>query len=266
MDHANFFDACISSLNDLGVAYGREDAFKLLPEQLISGRILIGVEITSLPAPEMLALAVRAGMPAHCLAPLLPHCAEANAVFIGVEERDGGALFKVYLEFWDAVRATVSRTGTRTPQLLHLGVKWDSARPERHEAARYMCHPLLGVRDILRRIALCYADPVSPLCALAQAIVRQAAHRNPQASLLYLEVSEEGNARSSFDINLYKAGMQVAHARAALTEAGAALRIPAAQLEQQLELLGACPLGHLSSGLDRHGNEFLSVYAETLRP
>ncbi|UUZ48804.1 hypothetical protein LP420_40150 [Massilia sp. B-10] len=100
-------------------------------------------------------------------------------------------------------------------------MKWDSTRPDQHEVARYECHPLLGVRDILRRIALCYADPASPLCALAQALVRQAAHRRPDASLLYLEVSEEGNPRSSFDINLYKAGMLLGDARAADGGSGA---------------------------------------------
>lgn len=265
MDQSNFFEACISSLNEMDVVYGREDAFKLLPEQLISGRILIGVDAGGYPAPDMLRLAASLGMPEHCLAPLLPHCATANAVFIGIEQSDGGALLKVYLEFWDVVRATVASTGARAPQLLHLGVKWDSARPHRHAVARYVCYPMLGVRDILRRVAACYLDPASALCALAQTIIRQAAHREPQASLLYLEASEDGNPRSSFDINLYKAGMQVADVSVALAAAVAALRIPAAALDAQLDVLGTCPLGHLSSGIDRHGQEFISVYAETLR-
>src|SRR6476469_2666365 len=233
MVQSNFLKEFISYLEAGGVTYGREDAFKLLPEQLISGRILIGIDTSSLPARESLALAARLGMPAATLAPLLTHCAQANAVFVGIEEHQGGALLKVYLEFWDAVRATVRDTGSRAPQLRHLGVKWDSAQPERHGLARYECHPLLGVRDILRRIGACYADPASALCALAQATVRQAAHRRPQASMLYLEVSEEGNPRNSFDINLYKAGMRVADVRAALTAAAGVLRIPEAALDDQ---------------------------------
>jgi hypothetical protein len=35
-------------------------------------------------------------------------------------------------------------------------------------------------------------------------------------------------------------------------------------IEAQLERLGACPLGHISSGPDRKGNQFLSVYAQTV--
>jgi hypothetical protein len=266
MDQSNFFAALISSLKAAGIGFGREDSFKLRAEQLISGRILIGVAREQAPAREMLALAARLGMPEQCLEPLLARCSEANTVFFGVEPGAGLVLLKVYLEFWDVVRDQVSRTGTRAPQLLHLGVKWNSARPQEHEVARYECHPLLGLRDILRRMVLCYDDPASPLCSLAQAMVRQAAQRNPHASMLYLEVREEGNPRSSFDINVYKAGMRLDEARAQLTAMAAQLRVAPADMEQQLQLFGACPLGHLSSGIDRHGREFLSVYAETLRP
>lgn len=266
MDQSNFLTSLISSFKELGIGYGREDSFKIRTEQLISGRILIGVDCAQAPAVHMLALAARLGVPEHCLDVLRAGAGEANTVFFGLEQSGGAALVKVYLEFWDVVREKVSRTGTRAPQLLHLGVKWDSTRPDEHEVARYACHPLLGVRDILRRIALCYADPASPLCALAQALVRQAAHRHPDASLLYLEVSEEGNPRSSFDINLYKAGMLLGDARAMLMAAAAQLGVAAADMERQLVLLGGCPLGHLSSGIDRHGHEFLSVYAETVRP
>lgn len=34
-------------------------------------------------------------------------------------------------------------------------------------------------------------------------------------------------------------------------------------IEQQLQKLGPCLLGHLSGGTDRYAVEFLSVYAET---
>ncbi len=82
--------------------------------------------------------------------------------------------------------------------------------------------------------------------------------------MLYLEVSEHGNPRSSFDIKLYKSGMLVADAAAQLLQAGAFFDVPPQLVDEQLQLLGPCPLGHLSSGLDRHGQPFLSVYAEAL--
>jgi len=77
-------------------------------------------------------------------------------------------------------------------------------------------------------------------------------------------VSDEGNPRRSFDIKLYKAQMRVNDAAAQLRLAARALRIPDHLLERELRRLGPCPLGHLSSGIDRHGRPFLSIYAETL--
>jgi hypothetical protein len=172
---------------------------------------------------------------------------------------------KVYLEFWDQVRRETRRTGSQAPQLLHLGVKWDTARPGHHEVARYECHPLLNLPAILRRMASCYPEDLpSALCALTQNIVRTAARRNPSASMLYLEVSEQGNPRSSFDVNLYKSGLVVADVSEQLRLAAEHFELAAGAIEAQLERLGHCPLGHLSSGLDRKGKEFLSVYGETV--
>ena len=268
-DEENIIDAnpaqrLLARLAALRVRHGREDSFKLVHPRVIGARVLIGVESASMASERLLALATELGMPHACLEVLLPRTAEANAVFFGFEDLGASWLCKVYLEFWDQVRRETRRTGSQAPQLLHLGVKWDSARPDRHEVARYDCHPLLDVRAILRRMAACYGQAGAPeLCELAQAIVRAAAQRNRQASLLYLEVSEQGNPRASFDINLYKSGMRVADAEAQLRQAGTYFQAPAALLEQQLHQLGPCALGHLSSGMDRHGKPFLTVYGES---
>ena len=261
---ASHVQRLIARLDRLGVPYGREDSFKLSHRRNFSGRVLIRVDATGLTIARLLAIATELGMPDACLDVLLPRAMQANAVFFGFEEQGQSCVCKVYLEFWDQVRRETRRTGSQAPQLLHLGVKWDSARPDRHEVARYDCHPLLDVRAILRRMAACYGQAGAPeLCELAQAIVRAAAQRNRQASLLYLEVSEQGNPRASFDINLYKSGMRVADAEAQLRQAGTYFQAPAALLEQQLHQLGPCALGHLSSGMDRHGKPFLTVYGES---
>ena len=257
----------IARLDRLGVPYGREDSFKLCLRRKLSGRILIGVDASGLAIARLLAIATELGMPDACLDVLLPRAMQANAVFFGFEEQGESCVCKVYLEFWDQVRRETRRTGSQAPLLLHLGVKWDSANPGHHEVACYDCHPLLNLGAILRRMVSCYGDEsAQPLCALAHDIVRTAAERNPAASMLYLEVSEQGNARSSFDINLYKSGMLVADAARQLRQAGAFFQIPEQSIESDLARLGHCALGHLSSGLDRHGKLFLTVYAETVAP
>ncbi len=256
----------LQRLDGLGVTYGREDSFKIGPRRLIARRILVGVDTARVPVDTLLGIGLELGMPTDGLALLTARKSEANAVFFGLEEDGGSCVCKVYLEFWDRVRREVRRTGASTPLLLHLGVKWnsvDGARAERHEVARYHCHPLLSIRDVLRRMALAYQPgPPSELSEAALDIVRLGAKRTPAAALLYLEVGEEGNPRHSFDVNLYKTGLSVADAGPALRRAGAYFEIAPAAMETQLDLLGPRALGHLSSGLDRHGHPFLSVYGE----
>ena len=133
----------LQRVNDLGVPYGREDSFKMTRQRMIQDRLLIGIQASCLP--------YRTFLPSDCLALLSPHTTRANALFFGVEDRAEGSVYKVYFEFWDQVRDEVQRTGAQTPLLLHLGIKWDSARPGRHELANYTCHPLLNARNVLRR-------------------------------------------------------------------------------------------------------------------
>lgn len=256
----------VGRLDALAIPYGREDSFKLGPGRLLPGRVLIGVDAACLATGELLAIAVELGMPADSLEVLLPHASAANAVFFGFENLGDSCMCKVYLEFWDQVRREVRRTGARAPLLLHLGVKWNSAQPGRHEIARYDCHPLLDTRTILRRMALCYPNPLCKVHEAARDVVLAGAKRSPGASMLYLEVGEQGNPRRSFDINLYKSGLSVADAAPQLYRVAQHLQVAAELMEAQLQRLGPCPLGHLSSGMDRHGQPFLSVYAETLAP
>lgn len=259
----DYLPLLLQRLDGLGIPYGREDSFKCVPDEVISDRVLIGVNVGTNSAENLFSIAVENGLPASGLAALVPYAAVANAVFFGFERSGATQVCKLYVELWDQVRRQVRLTGANAPLLMHLGVKWDPARPDRHVLARYDCHPMLGTAAILRRMALCYPS-ATEVHEAARDIVAVAAERNPDASMLYLEVSEEGNPRRSFDIKLYKARMRVNDAAAQVRLAARALRIPDHLLERELQRLGPCPLGHLSSGIDRHGRPFLSIYAETL--
>jgi hypothetical protein len=259
------FHRLLQRLKALGIAYGREDSFKLAHRQLFQDRVLIGIDIALMPAAALFDIAYDLGMPAECQPLLEAHLPQANLVLYGVEDRPEGSVCKVYLEFWEQVRRDVLRTGEITPRLLHLGVKWQTTRPGRFEVARYTCFPRLSAADALRRMADLY-PPVSTgnSSDAALAIVRRSLQRRPDASLLYLEVSEGDNPRRSFDINLYKTGLRVADAAPELRQAARQFGVGEQAIEEQLQKLGPCLLGHLSGGTDRYGAEFLSVYAETL--
>ena len=252
----------VQRVESAGWPHGREQSFKMARGILLCDRLLLGIQRSAVPPAQLWTLARELGMPAAGQQLLERHWDRCNAVFLATEESDAARMYKVYLEFWDEARRAV-RGGERAPQLLHLGVKWSSARPGHHEEARYVVHPLLGLRDILRRMAGCHpAQSPGAGLELARAIVRRAAMRNPQAAFLYLEASEAGNPRRSFDINLYKSELRVDDVAEELRSLARHFGIAPADIEGQLQQLGALALGHISGGCDRRGAEFLSVYAE----
>lgn len=242
--------------------YGREDSFKLRHATLLSQRVLFGVDRRHLPINDLLGMAQELGMPAVYEDTLRAHHAAANMVFFGSEVDGQRQVLKVYLELWDALRQRVRDTGDRSPGLLNVGVKWD-AHSGAHCRADYLCHPMLSTTGVLGRMAQLYRQVPAPNAgALAASLVRQAAQRAPQASFLYVEVSEGDSPRQSFDLNLYKSGLSIQDVRPTLSELGLHFRLPPAQLDALLDAIAQHPLGHLSGGCDRHGDEFATIYHE----
>jgi hypothetical protein len=79
---------------------------------------------------------------------------------------------------------------------------------------------------------------------------------------VYVEAAEQGNPRRSFDLNFYKVGLRVGELRAPLSRLCKSYSIPSAKLEALLAQSAARPFGHLSGGLGRKGEDFLTVYYE----
>lgn len=252
----------LGRLDASGLPYGQERSFKLAPGRVLRDRLLVGIPLRLADAGAPLAIAQELGLPEQGRELLMQALPRASGLLLATEEQGGAVLHKVYLEFWDEVRARV-RAGDTTPQLLHLGVKWDRGRPGHYEEARYVCVPLPGTRDVLRRMADAYPGGMAQhTLEIARAIVRQAAMREPRPSLVYLEATEAHNPRRSFDINLYPCGLRVGEVAPLLREAASGFGIDEGELRGPLADLSPLPLGHISGGCDRRGAQFLSVYAE----
>jgi hypothetical protein len=250
-------------MGSLGLPYGAETSIKLGPGRLLGGRVLVGLPRGPLDDATARRLAEGIGIPAAAWELLAASLPSANAVFLGIEEAPEGVVGKAYLEFWDEVRRQVRADPRPEPRLLHLGVKWSDRRPGGFEVASYHCHPLLSGRDVLRRMAGVYeGEATATACPLAQAVLRKGLKREPTAGLIYEEVSEAGNPRRSWDVNLYKTGLRVRDAAPELAAIGRHFGVDEAALSAALAPLLDRLLGHLSGGIDRHGREFVSVYAE----
>ncbi len=123
---------------------------------------------------------------------------------------------------------------------------------------RYLWHPRLQADALEARMAAAYGEGV-PLEA-ARALLGLAVARVPAAQLQLLEVEEDGNARRSFDLNVYDAGLAVRDAQAALARLREHFGVRPGQFQALYDQVRAKPLGHLAGGVHRDGAPFATVY------
>jgi hypothetical protein len=252
----------IETLTRRGFRFGREDSFKLSRHRFFGDRILLGTPAKDLDCEALLQMSSELGMP-PCYQPLLlEHFVHSNMVLFGLEDGPDGGVFKVYLELWEQLRHRVLTTGSSQPGLLNVGVKWDTVSGA-HCRADYVCLPMLSVGEILGRLERLYGDQrAAPSYDFSVQLIRQAAARNPKASFIYVEVSEAGSHRKSFDINLYKANLTVGAAGPQLIGLGQQYEIDGPAFERYLAPIQERCLGHLSGGFDRLGRDFATIYYE----
>jgi hypothetical protein len=255
----------VSLVEAEGVGYGREDSFKMSGAGLLTQRFMLGIPLQTISPARLSYLCTALDMPPHCRVLLQRHQADANLIFFGLEENGTRSTYKVYLEFWESVKRKVLSSQSSAPLLLHLGFKWHAGGDGRDaRVARYMCYPLLTVNAMLQRLQPMYATGGTPTAQdRVSHIIRRAASANPGASFIYIEASEEGNRRKSFDVNLYKAKLCVKDIHASLCDLAHHFGIPAQPLQSWLQHIRTCPLGHVSGGIDKDGWEFMTTYYET---
>jgi hypothetical protein len=248
-----------------GVHYGREDSLKMSHARLLTQRLLLGVPMQDIAPARILRWCEVLGMPPRLQTEFAQHLPDANMVGVGLEDSCDDGFYKMYLEFWDKVRLDVQRTGRTDPLLLHLGFKW-RAQGDGSDGriAHYTCFPRLSLHDTLTRIEQIYRGAETRTAQdLALGIVRRAAAANPADLFLYVEASEEGNARRSFDINLYKSELTMADIDPFLRGLARHYCLLDEQFLPLLARVGPHRLGHLSGGLDRNDKDTTTLYFET---
>ncbi len=243
---------------------GYERSFKLLPGAVLANRYLLGIETRRATGADFEQVCRRLGMPGQYLDSFVEQLGQANLVFLGFEaDAMGGAVYKVYLEFWDHARARY-RAGHEAarPLLTHRGFKWDIEDPARRVVTDYHWVPGLKTTDIVARIETVY-DNVGGTAGLdALRDMLRAADRAGGRGYIFVEVSEAGNSRQSFDINLYSAGLRVRDIGDAAARVARRLEVPPDRFGRLMELVGDKLFGHVSGGQGRDGSEYFTVYYE----
>lgn len=252
-------------VEDLGVACGYERSFKLTAHDIFANRYLLGVGTDIVGPTRILDACRQLGMPQALLDEFAVGLPDANLIFLGFEDSGpDGSIYKVYLEYWDQLKARIrSGAAPRAPHLLHKGFKWYVDAPDRHVVTHYHCLPGLGLGAIQDRIEAIYRDiPDAPGLDATTRIMAAARERSPGDGFLFVEVSEPGNPRKSFDLNLYPAGLRVAQVEAPIRSVAASLQVPMAKLERLMSIVSDKLFGHVSGGVSRHGEEYFTVYYE----
>lgn len=252
-------------VKELNVEIGLEYSFKILEKSLFKNRFLLGVNkrlIEDHAHERIIHICRQLDMPQSLLETFRNCLLDANYVHFGFEENKNTCLYKVYVEFWDSIREKIrSRKDFSQPFLLHLGFKWDAFDNDRKSVTRYSWHPWLSIPDILARLGA-VLDPVThrPIYKTAESLVAMAAERIPHQDILYLEVTEDGNPRRSFDINVYRAGLQVGELYPLLAKLGEHYAVSHGEFHHLYDQIRTKRFGHISGGMGREGTDFCTIY------
>jgi hypothetical protein len=246
---------------------GYERSFKVTGRSILSNRFLLGVKkkVVGASADVRLRQACRfLEMPGNLLAAFERYLSLADYVHFGMEEGEAGIVYKVYLEFLESLQEEMrKRREVPGPALLHLGLKWDIGDPSRQSITRYVWRPWISGDEILQRVALIVQSTAGMNIGLFDAVrslISMTQARVPDRDILYLEVTEDGNPRSSFDINVYRAALQVSEVYPLLSMLCRRKGIAYKEFHTLYEVVQEKSFGHLAGGKDRKGNVFFTVY------
>jgi len=244
----------------LGVPHFHERSFRMSAESLAVHRFLLSVDRQALPSgygDSVLAICDQLGMPASLRELAVAGLEGVRCVHFGFEG-DERILYKFYLEQADAAQlARNAQPGTAV--LLHLAGKWDSRDPASQVTSRYHWYPALSEAAILDRIAdICGAG--SPSYDIARSVVEATSGQINPEDLQYLEISEDGNDRRSFDLNFYDAGLKIKDLQPQLARMRDLFSLRPGQFQAFYDQIKSLAAGHLAGGIHRNGREFFNVY------
>jgi hypothetical protein len=252
-------------LDDQKIRPAFERSCEFLEKRLLENRFLLGFEKRMIqwhPDEKLVEICQRLGMPADFLDSFRENLPEASIVGFGFGEDEGTCMVKAYLEFGARFfRAIMTKPSDPGPYLSHLGFKWDAEDITRKALAKYTCHPSCSREAMLKSLSEDFyglegAGPFN----MVKGILDLAANKVSQDRFLYLDVKEENNPRSSFDINVYKANLQLRDVHTFLLDMCRHYSISEERFHTLYEPIKGHILGHIAGGIDRDGRDFVTLY------
>lgn len=251
----------LEQVDRLGNGYRVERSFKFVPGRLLCNRFIVTVPLDDRmtgASQNIMEVCRSLAMPEKYCARFAEQLPSASKVHYGFEGDGERSMLKAYLEF------PYERTnpGAKPWQLL-LGFKWDPLDPSRCAISRYKGLPTYTPMEIQAMIAPFFTDErFKILESVVSSILRLCDRRATALGMWYLEVTEEGNPRSSFDIKTYRARLKMGDIMPLLLQLFRFYDIPFEQYEQYFATIITHKFGHLSCGTGRDGVFFMAIYHE----
>lgn len=198
-------------------------------------------------------LCLSLGAAAGPLDALLSRLGRAGILHFGHE---GGRdpIRKLYLEYADEVEAARVRR-SETPVLVFESLKWRMSDPTAARLNHYRWCP--AEADPLAQLSRWDRDgQTHPAARFGRAV----AGHVPAHRLTRMDVTEEGSARLSFDLNLYRLARDLGQAAGAMADLAAGFGLDPATVGPILRDYGASRLGHIAGGWGGDGRAFATVY------
>jgi len=252
-------------IDELQIDYKFERSVKILQKKLLGNRFMIGIyksQIESDPREQLLNVCHRMHMPEDLRQAFSENLSDAEGVGFGFEENEDTRIYKVYLDFMAKWKHEVEEgPQAHDPFPSILGFKWDIADNTKRGLATYTWYPFLSYEDMGGRISEIFVEQGSKrTLELVHDFLKMAALRIAPENILYLDVPDSRGRSRRFDINMYRAGLQLKKMYPLLQKILQHYSIPVDKFHPLYNLLRTMKFGHLSGGIDKAGQDFLTIY------
>ena len=252
-------------IKNLNIYYEFERSLKMLEKNMLGNRFLLIIdknEIKQNPHEKIVDISQQINIPENFLEVFEKSLSDARHVDFGFEEKESTCVYKVYLDFlakWEnEIRGSPNE---HDPYLMFLGFKWDAFDNTKHALTRYTWLPSLSFDKIREKLSNIFRNKKyrKPL-EIAGDSLDIISRRITCDNVMYLDVTEENSQRRSFDLNMYRAKLQVKEIYPVLLKVYKHYSIPAEKFHALYNPVRTKMFGHLSGGIDREGKDFLTMY------
>jgi hypothetical protein len=254
----------VAAMEKHGVRRNFDQSFKLRKGQLLKNRFLSQIASTDMSRESLLGLCRDLRMPDNCLRVLEKNLEGINGIGFAYEEENGNFIYKVYLEYWaKLVRELRHKRNKFEPMVLHIGYKWMPGAIE-GTVDDYMWYPNLAPKHIVNKLHRMYSmQDQLELFDILKSIILQASEHLENRRFIYLEVNDNESERHSYDINLNRTNLPLQEFESQLEKIGHYFGVDIDQFHELYSRLKLKRFSHIAGGVNRSGEEFITVYLES---